>query len=265
MKIRLHPENRSRMRQLIGGFVQHCEVSSNLSGTINLFVESQGRKFGLPVFTFYGPPHRDIETSFIGLLARNEGSDKRVSEALLQLLERLALQPKLAAGLVVSVLPVSDPISLESGDSAHPIHLREDLEERVKAFAARALDGLIEIYISPREQATVDVEGPCSIRNATIRAAKMIERLTQNPPQARLSLRGSSDDEHWNIRIAVPDTWSEGRIAHWVSQFLVNLLRARTEELLRRGEFEYLDTEYLVPFARNRISRLSVIEENSLD
>lgn len=269
MKRKLLPEHRSRMRQLLGGFVQHCEISHNLSGSIDLFVESQGHKFGLPVFTFYGPSQRGIDTRFIGLLACNDGADKRASEALLQLLERLVLQPNLATGLIVSALPISDPISLESDNDAHPISLKKDLDDRLRDFAARALDGLIEISLSPREQPTVDVEGPTYIRDAAINASKTIDRLgremVSNPFKTRLSLRGSSESDYWKIRINVCEKWSESLVTHWVSQFLVVLLRSRIEEQLRNEEFGYTDEDNLIPFTKTHSNRQTAIPENLYD
>ncbi|MDQ8205583.1 hypothetical protein [Pelagicoccus sp. SDUM812003] len=256
MKRRLSPEHRAEMRELLGGFVQHCEISKHLAGSIDLFVEHNGHKYGLPVFSFFGPPHRDLDSRFVGLLARNQGSDKRTSEALLQFLERLVLQPNLATGLVLSALPVTDPIALESGNDFHPDELSEALERSIEAFATRALDGLVEISRTTRGQPTADADGPTYIRKAAIQTVESIDRLGRATIsggfETRLSLRASTDTDCWKLRIGIPVTWSDQMTTSWTSQFLVIFLRRRIENLQRVEAVSYENEGNLLPIPRNR-------------
>lgn len=238
MKRMLDPKNRARLRELVDGFIQHCEISRSLLGRIDRFVERDGIKYGVPVFNFYGPPHEALETSFVGLIARNEGSEKSASETILQFLERLVLQPSLASGLVVKAMPVSNPVALETDREAPAAHELPDLADHLAEFMAQELDGLITVAIGDIERPHVEARGPDYIRQSAARAVESIDGLSRELPsggfECRLALQGAPAGA-WNLFITAPRSWPDSVVTQWVSQFLVVFLRRRSEALQVRS------------------------------
>ncbi|MDP0498477.1 MAG: hypothetical protein Q7P63_00100 [Verrucomicrobiota bacterium JB022] len=231
----LHPEFREQARALLSGFVEHCEFSRTLVGDIRHFIHFGGRKYGLPIFTVFGPPHPDLETHFIGLVGHNQGRDTTLPEILMQLIERLALQPRVATGTVLRVLPVADPVGFE-GDAAASPELAALLDRQIDAFHTSALDGVVSIRTSTDDALHVKVAGPSPVRQAVRRSWDALDRLLSEDTivaeGASLRLLEAPAEGPWEVEIAVPRSWASNLAVHWISQLLVVFLRAHAEAQL---------------------------------
>ncbi|MBU6303381.1 MAG: hypothetical protein KGS60_17675 [Verrucomicrobia bacterium] len=216
------PQHRARMRELIQGFIEHCEVSPSLIGRIGRVIECNGRKYGVPVFTIHGPAHDSLNSQFVGLAGVNAGRDARAAETLLQLIERLAIQPRIAAGHVLEILPVTDPVGLELG--AAP----ETAPAQSPQFRGESVDGLIELEVTDTDSFVVTAEGDFPFRQAVASAEEGFRRLASEEPGDRLRIRSSrvAHEGAWKLRLQLPATWSPSVTVHWGSQFLVLFFRA---------------------------------------
>jgi hypothetical protein len=229
------PLHRSRMRELIQGFIEHCEVSQTLVGRIERLIEFDGRKYGVPAFTVFGPARAELETQFVGLVGVNDGQDARAAETLLQLIERVAVQPRIAEGSVLQILPVTDPVGLEL-DAAVP-----SIPEDPYKFRREPVDGLIELEVSGAEAFSVAAEGPTPFLQAVASAEEVLHRLAAEEPGDRLVVRSQRirREGAWRLSIRIPQTWPAAASVHWGSQFLVLFFRAhatRRELALREGD-----------------------------
>ena len=237
-KLKHKPEFRARLRELIQGFVEHCEFSRNLIGQIERTFEHGGSRYGVPVFTFYGTPLHSLETGFVGLMGVNGPGERLPAEILLQLIERLAIQPNIASGRVLRLMPVTDPVALELGDRGEAANENEQLARIVTGFQSQYLDGLIEIHAGDQDVLCIQAKGDSAFREGLERSREALLRLANED-----SLTAPIDDEElpeafegdWHMSIIVPRSWSDSLAVHWVSQFLVVFFRAHADAQLRRG------------------------------
>ncbi len=229
----LDPQYRSRMRDLIQGFIEHCEFSESLVGQIERFVSFQGRKYGFPTFTVAGPAQPGMETASVNLIGINEGEGKVAAETLLQLIERLAMQPKIAAGHILRILPVSDPLALELGPSIYPPEVVAGLRSQVDAFRDEAAGGLIELHLTGGDTFKVHAHGPAEVLGAARNAEEALRRLQAEDFQDAVASRllETIDRGPWVLHLAIPRTWPALLAVHWTSQFLVVFFRAHAAAL----------------------------------
>jgi hypothetical protein len=236
---RLLPEFRLKMRELIQGFIEHCEISQTLIGRIERSVQFGGRKYGFPTFTVYGPPQPGLETRFLNLIGNNDADDAVAAETLLQLIERLVLQPHIAAGQVLRILPVTNPVALELGpdmaDEANPVEIAQ-LENVVDQFRQQPADGTIEIALSRRDHLTLTVSGPTLVLEAVSAAEDALRRLRSEDSIEALTIVAGHHrpDGPWHLRLEIPRDWPVALSVHWTSQVLVVFFRNHLEKLLHQ-------------------------------
>ncbi|RFC41497.1 MAG: hypothetical protein DVB23_003443 [Verrucomicrobia bacterium] len=185
----LHPEYRSRMRDLIQGFIEHCEFSDSLVGQIERFFYFQGRKYGFPTFTISGQRQPGSGARFVNLVGVNDGDGKTAAETLLQLIERLAIQPHIAAGHILRVLPVSDPLGLELGESGVPAEVLQILETQVDAFRNEPAEGLIEVHVTGDDTMRIHAQGPATMLGASSAATEALQMLQDEDFQQSVAAR----------------------------------------------------------------------------
>jgi hypothetical protein len=238
---RLNPEFRSKMRELIQGFIEHCEFSQNLVGQIERFVKYRGLKYGLPTFTVFGPPKPGLETSFVNLIGLNEDGDATTAEILLQLIERLVLQPHVSTGHVLRILPVSNPIALEKGDPISDFNTLSSLDEALAHFRRSRADGTIELKMADRAQLALLISGPVSILDVVSSAGESMRRLQrEESPDFNADVRRRlTEDEPWHLTIEIPRHWNETLAVHWTSQALVVFLRNHLDSLVLKHSPAY--------------------------
>ncbi len=232
-KTRLNPEFRAKMSELILGFIEHCEISRTLIGQIERFVRHNGRKYGLPTFTVYGPPEPGVETSFVNLLGVNSAGDATSAEAVLQLIERLVLQPNVAAGRVLRILPVTNPVALELGHPVEDEPLLSSLEMAVEDFRNLPSDGFIEIRLTDSSRLALVVSGPSEIVEAARDTEEAIRRLRSENFLDGVLLRSVRlrHEGRWHLALEIPREWSSALATHWASQVLVVFFRSHLQHL----------------------------------
>lgn len=231
---RLNSEFRSKMRELIQGFIEHCEFSHTLIGQIERFVRYRGLKFGLPTFTVYGPAQAGLETVFVNLIGVNDDGDATAAETLLQLIERLVLQPQVATGHVLRILPVSNPVALEKGEPILESETLSSLDEALRNFRHSRADGLIELKITDTKQLGFSISGPVSILEVVSSTGEAMRRLQGEYSQALDTVvrRILNPEGPWQLTIEIPRHWNETLAVHWTSQALVVFLRSHIQRLI---------------------------------
>lgn len=239
---RLNPEFRSKMRELIQGFIEHCEFSHTLIGQIERFVKYRGLKYGLPTFTIFGPSQPGLETVFVNLIGVNENGDATTAETLLQLIERLVLQPHVATGHVLRILPVSNPVALEKGEPIPDSEILSSLEEALENFRSSRADGTIELKIADTPQLALSVSGPVSILNVVSSTGEAMRRLQreESPDFNAVVTRDLRDGSGWHLTIEIPRHWNETLGVHWTSQALVVFFRTYLDSLVLKHSHSYV-------------------------
>lgn len=232
-KTRLNPEFRAKMSELIRGFVEHCEISRTLVGQIERFVRHNGRKYGLPTFTVYGPPEPGVETRFVNLLGVNSSGDVTSAEAVLQLIERLVLQPAIVAGRVLRILPVTNPVALELGHPVEDEPLLSSLEMAVEDFRNLPSDGFVEIRLTSSSQLGLIVSGSSEIVAAARNTEDAIRRLNSENFREGALLRSVRlrHEGRWRLVLEIPREWPSAVAAHWASQVLVVFFRSQLQHI----------------------------------
>jgi hypothetical protein len=231
---RLNAEFRAKMRELIQGYIEHCEFSQTLIGQIERFVNYRGLKYGLPTFTVYGPPKPNLETSFINLIGLNDDGGATTAETLLQLIERLVLQPHVATGHVLRILPVSNPMALEKGDPISDFDALSSLDEALDDFRRNRADGTIELKISDKQQLAFSVTGPVRILDVVSSTGEAMRRLQreESPDLNAFVSRQPAVGREWHLTLEIPRHWNETLAVHWTSQALVVFLRTHLDSLI---------------------------------
>ncbi len=232
-KNRLNPEFRARMSDLIRGFIEHCEISRTLIGQIERFVRHDGRKYGLPTFTVYGPPEPGVETSFVNLLGVNSSGEVTSAETTLQLIERLVLQPNIAAGRVLRILPVTNPVALELGQPVDDAPLLSSLESAIEDFRNLPSDGFVEIRLTDTTQLQLAISGSPEVVNAARDTEEAIRRLQSENFREGILLRSvrMRHEGRWHLSLEVPRDWPSSLASHWASQVLVVFFRSHLQQI----------------------------------
>jgi hypothetical protein len=232
-KTRLNSEFRAKMTELIRGFIEHCEISRTLIGQIERFVRHDGRKYGLPTFTVYGPPEAGVETSFVNLLGVNSSGEATAAETTLQLIERLVLQPNIAAGRVLRILPVTNPVALELGQPVEDEPLLSSLEMAVEDFRNLPSDGFVEIRLADVTNISLSVSGTSAVVEAARETEEAIRRLQSETNRDGILLRSvrMRHEGRWHLTLEIPREWPSSLATHWASQVLVVFFRAHLQNL----------------------------------
>jgi hypothetical protein len=218
---------RTNLKDLLQGYIEHCEVSPHLMAKIDLPIIYHGFRFGAPVFTHSGPCTDHTDREIIGLIGRNTPESSIASDVLLQFIEILSQQPHLAGPAVLRILPVANPVALELGDSAPPAEGWPILHHLLTRFQDEAADGVIEIL--PSSDAGYLLEGSANssvfaaLRDVVDGAGPETSRPRVLVPP-RISISPIAADLKWNLRLHVPMTWNEAPEIHAIARFLSRLL-----------------------------------------
>jgi hypothetical protein len=236
-KTRLNPEFRAKMTELVRGFIEHCEISRSLIGQIERFVRHNGRKYGLPTFTVYGPPEPGVQTSFINLLGVNTSGDLAAAESALQLIERLVLQPHIVSGRVLRVLPVTNPVALELGRPVAEEPLLSSLEMAVEDFRNLPSDGFIEIQQTDSSRITLAISGNVDVVESVRDTEDAVRRLQSEDSREAILLRSVRlrHEGRWHLTLGIPREWPSSLASHWASQILVVFFRSHLQRLRVTG------------------------------
>jgi len=225
MKRTLESHHREVLRNLLLGYIQHCEISRNLIGTVERTLEYKGIKYAVPGFTFYGPPNPSGETDFVGIIGGRRSGDRTSAEVTLQLIERLILQPRLAEGLWLRVLPVLNPIGIERKWTE--VSADKEAEESLRL---RCTDGIIEIASTDRPWPLIGLHGDRTWTQAAKTAVEDVNRLYNElggPAHGQTQISHLPDwaQVGWNLYIELPRAWSAGQATHYASQYLLSFFR----------------------------------------
>ena len=226
---RLDPSIRKNLRDLLLGYIEHCEVSQHLMARIDFPIYYHGFKFGAPVFTHTGPALNGEEQRLIGLVGLNDSSSQIASEILLQFMEILSQQPRLADASVLRIMPVANPVALELGDDAPEMAEFPILEHLVSQFHEQSVDGIVDISANDGNDYALEGQAPPSLLAALehVRATvpQADERSRVLVPENR-NLQPVSLDERWHLKLSVPHTWTGAPEIHAVARFLARLTQA---------------------------------------
>ncbi|MCC5806158.1 MAG: hypothetical protein JJU00_07495 [Opitutales bacterium] len=229
MKKTIERHHREALRDLLLGYVEHCEIAPNLTGTLERTLYHHGVKYAVPAFSFRGPIPPDGPTRFIGLVAGRHGGDRLSAEVTLQLIERLVLQPGLGEGLWLRILPVLDPVGLERGNEAAPPAELGEIDEAVRL---RCGHGVIEIATSNRAFPAIGLRADPEWKEAAYAAVESTDRLASEgdgSPDTRYRFQvnelPASARVPWNLYIAIPASWNPSAATHFASQWLLVFFR----------------------------------------
>lgn len=264
MTRKLDPQDRSALRNLLLGVVEHCEISRHLIGTMVHTFYRDGIKYGIPAFTFVGPGGARNQQARIGIVAGKNAGDRLSAEVTLELLERLLLQPSIAASTTLRMVPILNPVGLERPDSGATHH--EPTEERIRL---QSPDGMIEVTTIDEPAMHFTMHADATAQKALELASMDLHRLSaeidvrlsqtlltvdsaatdsaQNAAGAT-GLTGAADagiantgthdpaawifpDLHdpapagWNLKVGIPRGWGATVAVQLASQFLLSFFR----------------------------------------
>lgn len=215
---KLDPALRENLRNLLQGYIEHCEMSDSLIARIETPIYFHGFKFGAPVFTHRHPASRP-DLPPVGIVGVNEPSNPTPSEIVLQIIEILSQHPGQGGFRPIHLLPVANPVALELGETAPssadwPIldHLIEDFQEKVPA-------GILSIRSSPDEG--FSIEG-----TATPGIFRNIASLTESSRSLRHVELSPADGDAWQLQLGVPSSLSSGAVLA-AARFTLSLIRPR--------------------------------------
>lgn len=229
----LRPELRKNLRDLLQGYVEHCEFSPHLTARIDFPVYYQGFKYGAPVFTHLGPQEGRGDRPVIGLIGWNSPRTHLPSQALLQFVEILSQHPRLAGSAALRILPVANPVALELEGEA-PEREEWDLLGRIAGqFKAQAADGWIEVETHSGSDFVLSGD----ISETIIDELDALAEIFHDRPGLRLpselDLAPCRNDERWQLKLTIPDAWTDSHAIHGVARFIVRLVHANAK-LARR-------------------------------
>ena len=225
----LHPDLRKNLRNLLQGYVEHCEFSEHLTGRIDFPLYYLGFKYGAPVFTHVGPGHEREDRPVVGLIGWNTPESQLASQVLLQFIEILTQHPRVAGNAILRLLPVANPVALELDEDA-PSHEEWDLLGHLaEQFKNQASNGLIEIQAADVKEFTLAGEITPAIYQALETVSVIIPAIRGRiAVPTSLELKPVRPDERWQLRLIVPSDWNDPRSVHAVARFLVRLLHTQT-------------------------------------
>ena len=230
----LHPDLRKNLRNLLQGYVEHCEFSEHLTGRIDFPIYFMGFKYGAPVFTHIGPGKPWEDRPVVGLIGWNTPTSQLASQILLQFIEILTQHPRLAGNSVLRLLPVANPVALELDEDAPSREEWDLLGTLADRFKDQASHGLIEVQAADVKEFTLAGE----ISPALYQALELVREVVPAADgriavPASIHVKPARQDERWQLRLLVPAHWDDPRSVHSVARFLVRLLHAQ-ERIARR-------------------------------
>ena len=231
MKVkRLDPQLRHKMKDLLAAHLGRCAESRSLTARIDFPIYHGGSKFGAPVFTLT-PPDQSPSPVVFGIIGINHPESHVASEATLHLLELLAEQPPTSGGATFKILPILNPIALELDEDAPDIDESPFLSHIVSGFHGLAKNGLIEITSSSGDKCLIEGEVSPLILKA-INLARSGGFPDTNPSSGpRIFLKRTGAEQRWNLRITLPETWSETLEVAEIARFIARFLEIHTESL----------------------------------
>lgn len=234
---RLDRSLRENLRDLLQGYVEHCEVSNHLMARIDFPIYYHGFKFGAPVFTHTGPRQGQEDRKVIGLAGINDRETQVASEILLQFIEILTQQPRLADGSVLRILPVANPVALELEENAPATHDWPILDHLLSQFSEQAADGILEISAADGPEYLLEGEASTALFAALEEVRSGVpqdsDRLRVLVPSS-IALTPVGSDVKWRLKLTVPRAWSGAPEVHAISRFIARLIRTHT--WLTRGQ-----------------------------
>lgn len=234
----LNPDLRRNLRDLVQGYVEHCEFSPHLTARIDFPLYYMGFKYGAPVFTHRGPGHPAEDRPVIGMIGWNTPDSRLPAQVLLEFIEVLTQHPRLAHHSVLRMLPVANPVALELDEDAPG---REDwdlLANLADQFKEQAADGWIEIQAADVPDFTLTGEISPELYKALVKSkavASFRERLGVRFPQAA-SLKPVRRDERWQVQLLIPRTWDDSRSVRAIARFLARLVHAQAGIVRRQAK-----------------------------
>lgn len=225
---RLDSSLRKNLKDLLEGYLEHCEVSRHLTARIDFPIYHHGFKFGAPVFTHTGPSNGHEDRGIIGLLGLNDPHSQVASEVLLQFIEILSQEPRLADGSILRILPVANPIALELEADAPPIEELPVVQHLITRFHEEAADGILEIASHDADTYSLDGEATAllfaaleKVRSSVPAATGRVRILAPNS----IALKPAGSDGKWKLRLTIPRAWTGAPEVHAISRFIARLIR----------------------------------------
>ena len=224
---RLDRSLRKNLRDLLQGYVEHCEVSHHLMARMDFPIYYHGFKFGAPVFTHIGRSEPSSDRQVIGLIGLNDPGSQVASDVLLQLIEILTQHPNLADDSVLRILPVANPVALEMGDDAPASEEWDILRHLIGQFQEQAVDGLLELVSGQDDRYSLEGEASPSLFaaledvHAGLPADSERSRV-RYPDHITLKPVGASD--RWKLRLTIPETWTDAPEVHATARFIARLI-----------------------------------------
>lgn len=225
---RLDPSLRRNLKDLLEGYVEHCQVSHHLMARIDFPIYFHGFKFGAPIFTHSAPGQEGVRRRVIGLLGVNTPDSQVSSEILLQLIEILVQRPEVGEGSILRILPVANPVALELGEHAPHLSDWPILEHMIGKFQEQSTEGVLEVVVTDGGYA---LEG--NVSSSLFQA--LDEVRAEVPKDAgrsrvlvpdRILLSPVSATEPWRLKLSVPLFWTEAPEVHAVARFISRLIRS---------------------------------------
>lgn len=219
----LQHEHRLVLSQMLSGYLRHCELSAHLKGFVRDTFYFDGIKYCVPVFTFMGPSFGQPESRVVGIVSATDTH----SDIALELIERLIVDPRLASGYYLRIVPVENPVAIEKSQYAI-----EDSEPSIREISQRqkayCTDGLIELRTPPHAtEFTIQVSGneqAWEVAESTLaeclsgddhQEVKLVQKLSLNP----------ENPEYFNIRISIPKEKDNLFTAYLVNRFILRFLQ----------------------------------------
>ncbi len=196
---------RQNLRNLLQGYVEHCEISETLMAHIEAPFYYHGFKFGAPVFT-HRQPWVAAERPSVGIAGLNRPANTAPSEIILQIMETLSQQPDAAGPAPLRLLPVSNPVALELGDDAPSEEEWPVLTHLLGEFQATSAVGFLTI--APSESDGFQLSGTATID--VIR--KLVAGEGNLRVLQRLDLAPLPAGETWSLRLEIPQQLSAAEI-----------------------------------------------------
>jgi hypothetical protein len=224
---RLDRSLRKNLRDLLQGYVEHCEVSLHLMARMDFPIYYHGFKFGAPVFTHIGPSEPQGERQVLGLIGLNDPTSQVPSDVLLQFIEILTQQPRMANDSVLRILPVANPVALELEQDAPATEEWAILQHLIGQFNEQAVDGILEVTSSDGEQYALEGNATPSLFAALedVRASlpQDSERFRVRHPD-HIALTPVASSDRWHLRLTIPRAWTDAPEVHAIARFIARLI-----------------------------------------
>jgi len=226
----LHSDLRKNLRDLVQGYVEHCEVSAHLTGRIDFPIYYMGFKYGAPVFTHRGPGKATDDRPVVGMIGWNTPSSQLPSQILLQFVEILTQHPRLADTTVLRMLPVANPVALELDEDAPSREEWDTLELLSTQFKDQAADGWIEVHAADVRKFRLAGEISPALYQMLEDAKEIASARERSgvrfPDDIRVKM--VREDERWQLRLLVPAGWNDSHSVSAVARFLARVVHAQS-------------------------------------